>query len=244
MRLNIRRPFTSETEVRKEVNWPLPSTEWTKIYLDGQSDEAKMSWERPEQYSHVSFKAMGEPVTFFSAPLTKETEITGPLAAKLFVSSSTTDADLFVTFQAFSPDGREVEFQGTVDPHTPLAQGWLRASHRKLDVAKSKPYRPFHTHDEVQPLVPGDRYELDVEIWPTNIVLPAGFRLALQVSGKDFEREAPKDSNEAWVSKGSGPWLHNLAEDRPGDVFGGQTTVYTGGEGGGSYLLLPIVPSR
>ena len=76
------------------------------------------------------------------------------MALKLSVASSTVDADLFVTVQAFAPDGREVEFQGTVDPHTPLAQGWLRASHRKLDPARSLAYRPFHTHDDKQPLIP------------------------------------------------------------------------------------------
>ena len=92
-----------------------------------------------------------------SPPLERETEITGPMALKLHVSSSTVDADLFVTVQAFSPDGREVEFQGTIDPHTPLAQGWLRASHRKLDKVRSLPYRPYHTHDDKRPLLP-DRF--------------------------------------------------------------------------------------
>jgi predicted acyl esterase len=46
-----------------------------------------------------------------------------------------------------------------MDPHTPIAQGWLRASHRKLDKKKSLPYRPWHTHDEKQPLTPGETYE-------------------------------------------------------------------------------------
>jgi predicted acyl esterase len=92
-----------------------------------------------------------------SPPLESETEITGPMALKLYVSSSTVDADLFVTVQAFSPDDREVEFQGTIDPHTPLAQGWLRASHRKLDKVRSLPYRPYHLHDDKRPLRTGLR---------------------------------------------------------------------------------------
>ena len=52
----------------------------------------------------------------------------------------------------FQPDCKEVVFQGAIDPHTPVAQGWLRASHRKLDPKLSTPYRPYHTHDEQQPL--------------------------------------------------------------------------------------------
>jgi predicted acyl esterase len=65
----------------------------------------------------------------------------------------------------------------------PIAQGWLRASHRKLDKKKSLPYRPWHTHDEKQPLKPGEIYELDVEIWPTCIVVPKGYSIALSIRG-------------------------------------------------------------
>ena len=83
-----------------------------------------------------------------AAPLEEDTEITGPLAARLFVSSRTTDADVFVVLRAFSPDGKEVVFQGAIDPHTPLAQGWLRASHRALDPELTTEYRPYHTHDD------------------------------------------------------------------------------------------------
>jgi uncharacterized protein len=90
------------------------------------------------------------------------------------------------------------------------------------------------------PLTPGKVYELDVEIWPTCIMLPAGFRLGLQIGGKDFERKIMEEGNEAWVSRGSGPWLHTHPRDRPVDVFGGDTTIYTGGDTA-SYLLLPII---
>ena len=45
--------------------------------------------------------------------------------------------------------------QGAIDPHTPIGQGWLRASHRKLDKKLSKPNRPYHTHDQKQPLKKG-----------------------------------------------------------------------------------------
>ena len=76
---------------------------------------------------------MGDGVTFLTAPLESETEITGPSAVKLYVSSSTSDADIFVVLRVFSPDMKEVVFQGAIDPHTPIGQGWLRASHRQLD---------------------------------------------------------------------------------------------------------------
>jgi predicted acyl esterase len=163
------------------------------------------------------------------------------MALKLYLSSSTIDADLFVTVMAFAPDGREASFQGTVDPNTPLAQGWLRASHRKLD-SRSLPYRPYHTHDDKWPLRPGQMYEVDVEIWPMCIVLPAGYRIAVNIGGKDFERPGG-DANPAFRSRGSGPWLHDDPHDRPADIFGGQTTLHTG-PGREAYLLLPVIPPR
>lgn len=48
-------------------------------------------------------------------------------------------------------------------------------------------YRPYHTHDEKQPLRPGEVVELDVEIWPTSIVVPPGYRIGLTVRCKDYE---------------------------------------------------------
>lgn len=137
-----------------------------------------MSWQTPSQWSKRSFAALGQPLTFLSRPLENDTEITGPLAAKLFAASSTTDMDLFLTFQAYL-DGTEIDFQGVVEARTPLSQGWLRASHRKLDLSKTVPHQPYHSHDELQPLEPGQTYELDVEIWPTNILLPKGAQLAV-----------------------------------------------------------------
>ncbi|MCE0764095.1 CocE/NonD family hydrolase [Pseudonocardia kujensis] len=240
VQLNIRRPFSTEVEQRGEESWPLPDTRWTELRLSA-ADRAL--GDAPADSATVTFDALGEPVTFLSAPLQEETELTGPLAVRLHVSSSTTDADLFVTLQAFAPDGREVEFQGTIDPHTPLAQGWLRASHRALDEERSLPWRPYHRHDQLQKLAPGEVVTCDVEIWPTSIVLPAGYHLALQVSGHDFEREPPEDPNEAWVSRGSGPWLHNHPEDRPLPEFGGRTTLHTGPDHD-SVLLVPVIPPR
>ena len=134
---------------------------------------------RQSKKSSVTYKGLGEGVTFLTEPMKQETEITGPIAAKLWVSSATQDADLFLVMRIFSADMKEIVFQGALDPKTPVAQGWLRVSHRKLDKKLSLPYRPYHTHNERQKLKPGEVYEVDVEVWPTCIVVPAGYRIAL-----------------------------------------------------------------
>jgi len=229
-------------EERLENEWPIARTDWTKFYLD--PNDNKLSLDPPTTNSSVCFDAMGDGLTFLSDPLENETEITGPSALKLAVSSSTNDADLFVVLQVFDPEGVEVTFQGAIDPHTPIGQGWLRASHRKLDDALSEPYRPYHTHDETQTLTPGEAVDLDVEIWATSIVVPAGYRIGINVRGKDYE--SPKASGQKLSNfknelKGCGPFLHNDPRDRPADVFGGTTTIHIGNDSP-AFVLLPIIP--
>jgi hypothetical protein len=226
---------------RHEKTWPIPRTKWTKFHLD---TAAVTLGSAPGTESKVTYDARGDGVTFMAAPMERDTEITGPLAAKLHVSSSTTDADLFLVFRVFTPDLREVTFMGAIDPHTPIAQGWLRASHRRLDPKLSTPYRPYHTHDRRQPLKPGQVVELDVELWPTSIVVPKGHRVALTVRGKDYEWQkstGARLSNFKNELTGCGPFLHNDPRDRPTKTFGGKVTLHAGPRHP-SYILLPIVP--
>jgi predicted acyl esterase len=228
---------------RPEHEWPVARTRWTKLHLN--LADRSLSWTPVNAEGRTEFDATGDGVTFLSPPLERETEITGPSAVKLFVSSSTTDADIFVVLRVFSPDGNEIVFQGAIDPHTPISQGWLRASHRKLDLALSTPYRPYHTHDEKQLLRPGEVVELDVEIWPTSLVAPAGYRIGLTVRGKDYEYQGPSGgrlSNFKNELKGCGPFLHDELRDRLSDVFEGKTTLHMSPDRA-SYLLLPIIPA-
>jgi predicted acyl esterase len=240
--LQVRHP--GETFVaRAENEWPLKRTQWTKLYLDPAA--GTLTTAKPAKNAALSFAAMGDGITFMTPPLAVDTEITGPSALKLFVSSSTSDADLFVVLRVFTGDLKEIVFQGAIDPHTPIAQGWLRASHRKLDKKLSTPYRPYHTHDKPQPLKRDEVAELDIEIWPTSIVAPAGYRIGVTVRGKDYEyggASGGKLSNFKNELTGCGPFLHNDPKDRPPDIFGGTTTLHFGSRRP-AYLLLPIIPA-
>jgi uncharacterized protein len=229
---------------RAENEWPLKRTQWTKLYLD---PAGRLGANKPtSKKSVLRFEAMGSGVTFLTAPLKRETEITGPSTVKLYMSSSTTDADIFAALGVFSPDLKEVVFQGAIDPHTPVGQGWLRASHRQLDKKLSKPYRPYHTHNKKQPLKPGEVIALDVEIWPTSIVVPAGYRIALTIRGKDYVYPGGSGgrlSNFKNELTGCGPFLHDDPRDRPPQVFGGVTGLHFGGAAR-PYLLLPVIPAK
>jgi predicted acyl esterase len=243
VQLNIRHP-DEKFVLRQEDNWPLPNTQWTKFYLA--ADGHKLSTQVPKAATAVAFDARGDGVTFLTEPVPGETEITGPIAAKLHISSSTEDADIFVVLRVFSPDMKEVVFQGALDPHTPIGQGWLRASHRKLDKKLTLPFRPYHVHNEKQPLKPDEIYELDIEIIPTCIVIPKGYRLALSVRGRDYVYpggSGGKLSNMKNEFTGNGPFLHDDPRDRPMEIFGGQTTIHIG-NGRENFVLLPVIPAR
>ena len=241
VQLQIRHPG-EVFEKRYESEWPLARTQWTQFYLN--PADHSLSTEPPKNAGKVTYGGFGDGATFMTAPLDEPMELTGPIASKLWVSSETRNADLFLVLRLFSPDMREVTFQGALDPHTPIAQGWLRMSHRKLDPELTLPYRPYHTHDEDQPLKPGEVYEADVEVWPTCIVVPKGYRVALTVRGKDYvyPGEATQlGPYENWT--GCGPFQHNDPRDRPAEVFAGDVTLHMGADRP-AHVLLPVIPKR
>jgi predicted acyl esterase len=245
--LQVRHPDDRFIE-RHENEWPLARTQWTKFYPDPES--LTLTTTPQATRAEVRYEALGEGITFLSPPLSDETEITGPAAAKLFVSSDTHDADVFLVLRVFAPDLREVTFHGANEPHTPVAQGWLRASHRKLDPRLSLPYRPYHTHDEYQPLESDDVYELDVELWPTSIVVPAGYRIGLSIRGSDYVWPGAEASPLVVAGPGAtagaaftgvGPFRHTSGTDRPPDVFGGVVTLHWSDDRQ-PFILLPVIP--
>jgi len=140
-------------------------------------------------------------------------------------------------------------FQGANDPKTPIAMGWLRASHRELDTENTLPYRPYHTHTNKQPLTPGDVYELDIEIHPSGIVVPAGYRIGLSVRGKDYiwggykHKADPVYPLRTPLETGVSIFQHDDPVDRPIEIFGADVNLHFGNEHK-PYLLLPLIPPK
>jgi predicted acyl esterase len=238
--LNIRHPG-EKFVLRAENEWPLARTVFTRYHL--QPGERALSTTPSTQAATIEYEAMGDGVRFLTAASAQAMEITGPVAARLWLSSQTADADVFLVLSLFDPAGQEVTFIGSNDPRTPVGLGWLRASQRKLDPARSLPHRPWHMHDEHQPLTPGVAVELDVEIWPTCIVVPPGYRLGLTVRGKDYEFDGTDAGvkHAAYPMKGVGPFTHNNPDDRPAAVFGGRNTLHFSADKP-CWLMLPVIP--
>jgi uncharacterized protein len=238
--LNIRHPG-ERFILRAENEWPLARTQWTKYFLHPR--DLGLGTEAPDGEETLNYETTGDGLTFRTSPLGKSIEITGPVAAKLWVSSQTTDADVFLVLRVFDPAGKEVVFIGSNDPRVPVGLGWLRASHRKLDPQRTLPYRPWHTHDEEWPLTPGEPVELDIEIWPSSIVVPSGYRIALTVRARDYEYDSTDAGlpNAPYPMKGVGPFTHADPDDRPAAIFACRNTLHFGA-GKMPYLLLPVIP--
>jgi predicted acyl esterase len=181
----------------------------------------------PNRSAHISYEAPEGGVSFVTAPFVEETEVTGPLALRLWVSSTAPEMDLFVTLRNLDAAGKDVACVGSNNEPVPVTKGWLRVSHRKLDHERSSEYRPYHRHDEIQRLLPGEVVPVDVEIWPTSMVFEAGHRLALDIEAHD--------------GVGPGLFRHHDPDDRHPSLLAGINTIYTGADRL-SYLLLPVIP--
>jgi predicted acyl esterase len=142
---------------------------------------AEDAWKAQPPYDWAPL-ARGKGVGFTSPRLGRDVVIGGPSSLDVYLGSSARDTDLQVTLSEVRPDGNETYVQN----------GWLRASHRKLDPARSTSLDPFPTHlrRDAAPL-PRRRYALvRVPIFPVAHAFRAGsrIRVTLQAPGGDRPR--------------------------------------------------------
>lgn len=127
---------------------------------------------------------LGKALAFDSPALTHDVTMAGTGSVDLWLRSTAADTDVEVTLTELRPDGQERYVQN----------GWLRASHRKLDPARTTPLRPWHTdlENDAAPLPAGEFVKARVEIFPFAAVFRAGSRLRITV-------EAPGGNRPFWT---------------------------------------------
>jgi predicted acyl esterase len=185
VRLEVRTGFYRQ-EVRNEECWPLPSIRPGPLYLC--ANTRSLHAEPVSSESEVRYRAAGrQDRALFSTRFERAAELIGSMRLKLWVSTSEgDDLDLFVVVRKLDSSGTEVFFSGfngyTRDS---LAKGWLRASHRELDLSRSTPLRPWHRHTRAQKLSPGEIVPVEIEIWPSATLFEAGATLQLTIQGHD-----------------------------------------------------------
>jgi len=95
-------------------------------YLDATSNALVL--DKSVRSGESKYDAMGDGVTFFTPTLDADLELNGPISARLWVSSTTEDMDLFATIRAFDENGKEWIIDGAHELG-PISRGWLRLSH-------------------------------------------------------------------------------------------------------------------
>jgi predicted acyl esterase len=202
-------------ERRTENEWPIARTKYVKYFLSPSSSLGQIEpvLTRRKKLGYRALGTMEDPqmLSFPTASFEEETEFTGHVVAHLNVSvnpdpagPTPTDIDLFVTLRHLGPDGREIFYTGTAGDPVPLTKGWLRVSLRKVNVDHPKhrrwlPHRDY-TRADLLPVIQGEVYAVDVELWPTNVVVEKGGKLVFEVASGD--------------TQGSGIFLHNDPIDR------------------------------
>ncbi len=227
---------TANGPVKRTGNrYPLPSTAPRTMYLDAAS--RRLTSSKPSAASNASYSAdygtTTAPVRFETAPLPEDLEIVGPALLRLYVSSSVTDADLFVAVREIRPDGTEVTVQGAQDPALPVSMGWLRVSRRNTDAARTTPYKAWHTFDRKEPMAPGQLYEVDVNVWPIAWRLAKGNRLAIEIGGSE------QKGMLTFAHPAAGPFASGGGPVRNVVAPAGNVSVHTG-SATASYIRLAV----
>jgi hypothetical protein len=247
--------------VLEETEWPLPRTAYRRWYLDAapsdwpgdgrRHDFLRISENVPSSEASAPYDAqldIGQPspspagfvggtprwstgVSFVSDPLPEDIVLAGYMKAGLWVSSTSSDLDVFVSLRVLDDQDREIRYESLVPPIDPtnihpVGHGLLKVSHRALDDARSTEYWPVHTHAKAdyQPLEDGEIVAVEVGLYPSSALIRQGSRLRI-----DIQPYSPAG-------------LPSRAYDESYHA-GASNTVYTGPDHP-SYLQLPIVPAK
>jgi uncharacterized protein len=169
--------------------------------------------------------------TFVSEPFEHDTVLAGYSKLGLWVASTSEDMDLYVALRVLDETNREIDFCGPAlipgisTDFYPLAKGWLKVSHRKLDAKRSTEFRPKHTHLRADhaPLRDGEIVPVEVEIIPNTGLIRKRHRLRLDIQPYTGVGHGMRHAYDATYHDGA------------------QNTIYTGPEHP-SYVQLPVVP--
>ncbi len=185
VRLEVREDRDTVVAVREEDDWPLARTRWRPLHLAG---PGALSEQRPDAAGHVTFETRSRAAAFtWTVPT--DLELTGPMAARLWVAlEGCDDANLFVGVEKWRSGrfrGRYVGFEGSYGyGRDRVSTGWQRVSLRALDPELSRPWEPVPACTEPQPVPAGEVVAVDVALGPSATVFRAGERLRLVVGGR------------------------------------------------------------
>ena len=221
---------------RDEAEWPLKRAEYKSLFLSDRKSESVTSlndgslvWETPSaanptvfnypdpkwKLGTVTFGPRGpDPIarvlTFTTAPLEEDLEITGPAILEFYLSSTAIDTDVFVKIADQLPQSDDDRKKGLQPEAVQISKGWLRASHREKDERLSTPLRPFYSHRNPKALQPGEIVKLEIEILPFSNLFKKGHRLRLEIANGDSSLTDSLFTHQySWFKVGSDSIYHD-----------------------------------
>jgi len=201
--------------------WPLPETRMTSWYF---REDGRLSTDAPTatgadpyrvDYSHTTGtrnrwatnNGAGDVVypdrtgmdarllTYTTAPLDRDLEVTGHPVVTLYMSSTHEDGAVFVYLEDVTPDGRVLY----------MGEGQLRLIHRKVS-REEPPFvmaGPYHSYKEADalPMVPGEVAEITFALHPTSVLFRTGHRIRVAIAGADADTFAriPAQGTPEWT---------------------------------------------
>ena len=208
--------------LRPEADWPIPRTEYKRLYLD--ASKRSMDFDLPSVESKCHYDANLGKATF-DITFNEETEITGHMLLHMWVEAEgNDDMDMFVAVQKLDDKGKWLPANVFGVAH-PGAPGRLRVSLREVDQEKTEhEWMPYYPYDNPQKLSPGEIVPVDIEIWPQSKIFHPGEQLRVEIMGH-YERI---------------DWFEPFAWETNNQ---GNHVIHTGGKYD-SYLLVPFIPPK
>jgi uncharacterized protein len=161
--------------------WDAKARPLTNFHGDTAAGEGGL-WTATPPYEWTN-NPSGKAVSYVTAPLAANTTVIGGGKVRLWVKSSTPDADFQATISEVRPDGKETFVQG----------GWVRGKARKLDAAKSTPLEPvLSLRAEDFSALPSNKWtELTIPLYYQGHAYRAGSRIRVTIS-------APNGDQPVW----------------------------------------------
>jgi putative CocE/NonD family hydrolase len=139
-------------------------------------------------------------LTYTTAPFDSAKVLDGPIAARIYATSTRPETELVATLEDVSPDGSSA----------PLTSGALLGSFRDVDSERTwrapngNPTLPYHPYSKssVKPVTPGKVTRYDIEIFPTLAELAQGHRLRLTITTSDTPHLLPSPAQSANLAGG------------------------------------------
>lgn len=178
---------------RFENEWPLARTQYVNYYLDSKGHANTLSGDgildvrlseesgfdmyvydpaKPVltigsmgPYDQQELEKRNDVLVYTTSPLKKDTEVTGPVTAVIYASSSARNTDFTAKLVDVYPDGRAIR----------ICEGIIRASHRNPSLPPSN-------------IDPGRIYKYNIDLWATSNVFKKGHSIRVEISSSNFPR--------------------------------------------------------